>query len=56
MLSRGPHKNLQEQKNTANRIYSRATGNARRTVNYNTGVTGVSVFVAFLIGETTCSP
>ncbi|WP_051427194.1 hypothetical protein [Arthrobacter sp. H20] len=32
------------------RIYSRATGDARRTVDYNIVVTGVSVFIAFLIG------
>ena len=32
------------------RIYSRATGDARRTVDYNLVVTGVSVFIAFLIG------
>lgn len=34
------------------RIYSRATGDARRTVDYNIVVTGVSVFIAFLIGGT----
>lgn len=34
------------------RIYSRATGDARRTVDYNLVVTGVSVFIAFLIGGT----
>jgi high-affinity nickel-transport protein len=32
------------------RIYSRAAGDARRTVDYNIVVTGVSVFIAFLIG------
>ena len=32
------------------RIYSRASGDARRTVDYNIVVTGVSVFIAFLIG------
>lgn len=34
------------------RIYSRATGNARRSLDYNLVVTGVSVFIAFLIGGT----
>ena len=32
------------------RIYSRATGDARRSLDYNIVVTGVSVFIAFLIG------
>ncbi|WP_035777303.1 hypothetical protein [Arthrobacter sp. 35/47] len=34
------------------RIYSRASGDAGRTVDYNLLVTGVSVFIAFLIGGT----
>ncbi|MFI7484167.1 HoxN/HupN/NixA family nickel/cobalt transporter [Kocuria sp. M1R5S2] len=34
------------------RIYSRAAGDARRTLDYNLLVTGVSVFIAFLIGGT----
>ena len=50
MLLLGPYKNLQEQKITVNRIYSRATGDARRSLDYNIVVTGVSVFIAFLIG------
>lgn len=48
MLLLGPYKNLQEQKITVNRIYNRATDDARRTVDYTTGVT---VFIAFLIGR-----
>lgn len=32
------------------RIYSRTTGDARRSLDYNIVVTGVSVFIAFLIG------
>lgn len=32
------------------RLYSRAAGDARRTLDYNLVVTGVSVFIAFLIG------
>ena len=50
MLLLGPYKNLQEQKITVNRIYSRATGDARRSLDYNIVVTGVSVFIAFLLG------
>ncbi|MFI7582981.1 HoxN/HupN/NixA family nickel/cobalt transporter [Kocuria sp. M1N1S27] len=34
------------------RIYSRATGDARRSLDYNIIVTGVSVVLAFLIGGT----
>ena len=33
-----------------NRIYSRSAGDPRRTLDYNLMVTGVSVFIAFLVG------